>query len=281
MKATKQYIRQHLAPIYGDREADAMMRIILESIMHYSTVDLLIHANDEISPLTRQRIEKVVSRLECHEPIQYVFGEAFFGGHRFKVTPDTLIPRPETEQLVDMILDENHAADLRVLDVGSGSGCIAISLALGLRFAYVTGIDISQAALKVAAENAKTLKASVKFKQCDILHQEPAGQFDIIVSNPPYICNEEQASMAPNVVDYEPQEALFVPDSDPLLFYRVISRYASHALTDGGRLYFEINSRFGNEIADLLGSMGFTDIDITKDMYNRTRFARAIKPKSR
>ncbi|MGN0232210.1 MAG: peptide chain release factor N(5)-glutamine methyltransferase [Muribaculaceae bacterium] len=281
MKATKQYIRQHLAPIYGTREADAMMRIILESIMHYSTVDLLIHADDEISPFTRQRIENVVSRLECHEPIQYVFGEAFFGGHRFKVTPNTLIPRPETEQLVDIILDENHATDLRVLDIGTGSGCIAISLALGLRFADVTGIDISQAALKVAAENAKALKASVRFEQCDILHQEPTGQFEIIVSNPPYICNEEQTSMAANVVDYEPREALFVPDSNPLLFYRAIAGYAIHALVDGGRLYFEINSRFGNEIADLLGRMGFTDIDITKDMYNRTRFARAIKTKSR
>ena len=235
-----------------------------------------MRADCEVPDFVEQKMLRAVERLLAHEPIQHIVGVAHFHGHRFKVDRHTLIPRPETEQLVDMIIDQNPATDLRVLDIGTGSGCIAISLARALKFAQVTAFDVSQAALDVAAGNASALGAKVKFCLTDILSAKPVdNQFDIIVSNPPYICHSEKSQMESNVLLYEPHTALFVPDNDPLLFYRAIALYASRALSPGGKLYFEINAAYGNATAQLLKQHGFTDIEIVRDFYGRDRFASA------
>ena len=176
-----------------------------------------------------------------------------------------------------MIVDENNASDLKVLDIGTGSGCIAISLALALKFAQVTAIDISTAAIDVAMENARNNKAQVKFLQADALNLGHLGcePLDIVVSNPPYVCDSEKVLMEPNVLNYEPHSALFVPDDDPLLFYRAIAQYSLRALKPGGRLYFEINRQFGSETAQMLTELGFDDVVVTRDSFGNNRFVSA------
>jgi release factor glutamine methyltransferase len=240
-------------------------------------VDVALRQESELPDFAQERITDIISRLRRHEPLQYIVGSARFHGHRFKVTPAVLIPRPETEQLIDMIVDENPASDLRVLDMGTGSGCIAISLARALRFAQVDALDVSRDALAVARENAAALKVKVRFFESDMLSPQPPAHYDIIVSNPPYVCWSERESMERNVLDYEPGQALFVPDNDPLLFYKAIAAYAAQSLERGGRLYLEINQRFGNEVKRLLEGNGFDEVRIIEDSYGKTRFAAAVK----
>ncbi|MGN1265664.1 MAG: peptide chain release factor N(5)-glutamine methyltransferase [Muribaculaceae bacterium] len=271
------YIKQALAETYPEGEVRAFVRILFEEWLHYSTVDIYLRADCEVPDFVEQKMRRAVERLLAQEPIQHIVGVAHFHGHRFKVDRHTLIPRPETEQLVDMIIDQNPATDLRVLDIGTGSGCIAISLARAMKFAQVTAFDVSQAALDVAAGNASALGAKVKFCLTDILSAKPSdNQFDIIVSNPPYICHNEKSQMESNVLLYEPHTALFVPDDDPLLFYRAIAQYASRALSPNGKLYFEINAAYGNATAQLLKQHAFTDIEIVRDFYGRDRFVSAL-----
>lgn len=276
-----QIFRTRLSGIFDQHEIQAMTRIVFDDIMHYSPVDMIIHGSDELPDFMPQKLSGIVNRLAAHEPLQYILGEARFHGHKFRVTPATLIPRPETDMLVDIIVDDNASAtDLRVLDIGTGSGCIAISLALALKFPHVTANDISPAALAVAQENAAALKAQVNFCCADILQavqNPPVEAFDIIVSNPPYICQSEISGMEAHVTDHEPHTALFVPDDDPLRFYKAIARYATQALAHGGKLYFEINSRFGDATAALLRSSGFADVNIGNDQYGLPRFATATK----
>lgn len=279
MKETLQHIKDSLSPIFSQREIKSLIKIIFENLKGYSQVDLIMHSDDELSDYIKNKIDKILSRLLNNEPIQYILGEAYFQGFHLKVTPATLIPRPETEQLVDIIIRENSRPDLRILDIGTGSGAIAIALARALPFPQIDAIDISNEALIVAKENAKTIKANINFILKDILN-EPAPHeplYDIIVSNPPYITLKERAHMESNVLDYEPHSALFVPDSDPLLFYRTIAKYADKALSHGGRLYFEINRDYGKETAELLSNYGFEDISIEKDMYANDRFVSATK----
>ena len=237
-----------------------------------------MRADSEVPPFVVEKMRYAVQRLLRHEPIQHIVGVAHFHGHRFAVSKHTLIPRPETEQLVDMIVDRNHdVPDLCVLDIGTGSGCIACSLARALRFAEVHAFDISQPALDLAAENARNLGVKVAFHHVDILNAVPQPQqFHIIVSNPPYICMHEQQLMEDNVLRYEPHSALFVPDNDPMLFYRAIARYASVALKPGGKLYFEINAAYGNDTAKLLADYHFADIEVVRDFYGRDRFVSAL-----
>ena len=270
--------RQHMAPLYPANEIDAMMRVIMEEVMHYSPVDVVMRADDELPEFFTTRLKTIISRMERHEPLQYILGIARFHGHNFKVTPATLIPRPETEQLVDIIIDENgDRDDLNVIDLGTGSGCIAISLARALKFATVTGTDINNEALDVARENSSALKVRVKWLEADMLEMPPmpANSFDIVVSNPPYITMSEQAYMERNVLDYEPHSALFVPDSDPLLYYRAIAQFAIHALKNGGRLYLEINQYQGEATAALLHSAGLTDVALHRDSFGNLRFVTA------
>lgn len=270
--------RKRMAPLYPSNEIDGMVRVIMEEIMHYSPVDVVMRVNEELPDFFAMRLETIISRLERHEPLQYILGIARFHGHNFKVTPATLIPRPETEQLVDIIIDENsEREDLNVIDLGTGSGCIAISLARALKFATVTGTDISHEALEVARENAAIKKARVKWLEADMLEMPPmpADSFDIMVSNPPYITMSEQSGMERNVLDYEPHSALFVPDNDPLLYYRAIAQFAIRTLKNGGRLYLEINQYQGEATADLLRNSGMINVVLHRDSFGNQRFVTA------
>ena len=274
-------MHDRLDAVYGKGEVEAMARMVMEEILCCSPVDLVLRASHEVPAFFPEKLEQIIARLERQEPIQHILGVAQFHGHRFKVTCDTLVPRPETEQLVDIIVDEQgDRQDLRVMDVGTGTGCIAISLARALRFAQVTAIDISAEALAVAQENAKLLKTRIKWLQADILSMPlwPAASLDIVVSNPPYVCFGEQTQMEHNVLDYEPHIALFVPDNDPLLFYRHIASQAAQALVSGGRLYLEVNRRFAHQVADLLQSHGLVDTHVMHDTFGNDRFVTATHP---
>ena len=281
MQTTIQKIKEVLSPLYSTGEIKNIIRIIFENIKNYSQVDIIMNQDEIFSQFIKDKVDMILKRLVNHEPIQYIFNEAYFQGLTLKVTPDTLIPRPETEELIDIIVKENNQSDLHVLDIGTGSGAIAIALAKSLKFPIVDAIDISQKAIDIAQENAKAHKVKINFFIRDILSAEiPTNSvYDIIVSNPPYITLREKDSMEPNVLDYEPHTALFVPDNDPLMFYRAITHYAVYALNPGGRIYFEINSLYGKETAKLLSDNNFIDVDIIKDMYGLDRFVSAAKPK--
>ena len=277
LKEAIEQLRSGLAGVAEPQEVQAMIRIICEDIFNYDQVDVALRQESELPDFAQERVTEIIARLRRYEPLQYIVGSARFHGHRFKVTPAVLIPRPETEQLIDMIVDENPASDLQVLDMGTGSGCIAISLARALKFAQVDALDVSRDALAVARENAAALKVKVRFFESDMLSPQPPAHYDIIVSNPPYVCWSERELMERNVLDYEPGQALFVPDNDPLLFYKAIAAYAAASLERGGRLYLEINQRFGNEIKRLLEGNGFDEVRIIEDSYGKTRFAAAVK----
>ena len=275
-------IKQRLAPVVGEREAYWMTRDIMEHVKGYSEVDMLIKADEELSDFIESQVLSIVCRVEQGEPLQQVLGWARFCGNRFKVTRDTLIPRPETQELVDMIISRHgDEKDLRVMDVGTGSGCIAITLARGLKFAQVSAIDISQQALDVARENAKMLKARVNFECRDALSLSPkrGEKYDIIVSNPPYIADSERKDMERSVLDYEPSSALFVPDDDALRFYRAIAEWGKAVLVPGGYIYYEINPLFVQEMVSMMTGLGYNDIEIIEDMQARNRMLCAHLPK--
>lgn len=274
-------IRTALRPLYPAGEVEGFIRIIFRHLLHYEPVDILLRKDTVLPGFIPDKIDKVVEELKKSRPVQYIFNEARFHGHDFYVDGSVLIPRPETEELVDIIVDENGLSDLSVLDAGTGSGCIAISLALALKFPEVTAVDISGKALEVARRNAAALNArNIDFVCRDMLDMPvEVGKYDIIVSNPPYIAESEKAGMDRNVLDYEPSGALFVPDDDPLRFYKALSRFGADALKPGGRLYFEINSRFPAEIKKMLDADGYVDVELLRDMQGLWRFARAHKRK--
>lgn len=272
-------MRSYLAPLYGAGEARAMTSLIWHSLKGWDTTAQVINADMPVSDYIAVKIEDIIGRLSQHEPLQYILGEARFYGMDLKVDRSVLIPRHETEELVDLIVDGNKGRqDLRVLDIGTGSGAIAIALSRNLPFAHVTAIDISEAALKIARENARALHADIDFIRQDVFTWQPAPEsFDIIVSNPPYIANSEKAAMDSNVLDYEPHSALFVPDSEPLIFYSRIATIAIGALAGGGRLYFEINPLFAADLVRMLGAEGFRDIEVHTDISRRDRFISCSK----
>ncbi|MCM1066042.1 MAG: peptide chain release factor N(5)-glutamine methyltransferase [Muribaculaceae bacterium] len=265
----------------SDAEGESAARIIFEDVAGYDRKYLFVNGDRSITDFMQERIDAVVAKVASGEPVQYAVGSAHFMGNDYAVDSSVLIPRPETAGLVDLITGLYAGrSDLHVLDVGTGSGCIAISLARALPFASVEAVDISAAALSVAEGNARKLGAKVAFTQCDILKTAvpSAPTFDIVVSNPPYICASERAEMDARVLDYEPAQALFVPDDDPLLFYRAIARYTMGALRSGGRLFFEINERFPKEMRGLLEAEGYSDIDVQRDYRGKYRFAIALRP---
>lgn len=271
-------LRENLAGVYDPREIESMTRVIFEDVLLWKPVDIVMRDQEPLPSFFDTKLDGIIDRLLRHEPLQYILGKARFHGHSFAVTPATLIPRPETEQLVDMIVDQNPGSDLRVLDIGTGSGCIAISLARALKFAHVTATDISPQALTVAQQNAAALKTRVSFVQQDILTtQAPREAWDIIVSNPPYITMSERSAMERNVLDYEPGSALFVPDDNPMLYYRPIAAYASLALASAGRLYLEINRAMGSQVVQTLQQAGLKNIQLHNDFNGNPRFATATK----
>lgn len=292
-------ICQRLTPLYGPQEAKAMTRMLLEDLFSLSFADILCGATEHLSDADTLRLQQSVDRLLDAEPLQYVTGTAFFCGHPFHVAPGVLIPRPETEWIVDTAVNLVTSSAPRILDIGTGSGCIAtsISLALADRHCHTEAWDISEDALRIAADNAERLGADVKFRHRDALRLEedfPAEEnqggaevliadnassasWDIIVSNPPYICNREAADMHANVLRHEPHLALFVPDTAPLLFYRAIASYAMRSLRKGGWLLFECNTLYAHDTAQMASDMGFATSVVEDDCFGKPRFVKAQK----
>ena len=342
---------KRLTAIYNEREAQAIVRTVLDALFGMSLTDICLGKVTQLSADDTTRLEKIMQRLEKSEPVQYVLGAGWFAGRLFDVAPGVLIPRPETEDLVKWACDEAKEKEkednskeergkeekeiskkgeapqkeeqllssplkeedegLRkgkdasqkeeqplssllknnkevskkgeevphpsILDIGTGSGCIAITVALALPQARVTAWDISTDALAIAAGNAHRLGASVRFEHQDALSApDDEERWDVIVSNPPYICDRERADMSDNVLSYEPELALFVPDSDPLLFYRAIARYASKALKPGGRLLFETNTAYAHEVAQAMADEGFTAIEVRNDCFGKPRMVKGV-----
>lgn len=315
---------KRLTAIYNEREAQAIVRTVLDALFGMSLTDICLGKVTQLSADDTTRLEKIMQRLEKSEPVQYVLGAEWFAGRLFDVAPGVLIPRPETEDLVKWACDEakekekednskeergkeekevskkgeasqkeeqllssllknnnevsekgEEAPHPSILDIGTGSGCIAITVALALPQAHVTAWDISTDALAIAAGNAHRLGASVRFEHQDALSApDDEERWDVIVSNPPYICDRERADMSDNVLSYEPELALFVPDSDPLLFYRAIARYASKALKPGGRLLFETNTAYAHEVAQAMADEGFTAIEVRNDCFGKPRMVK-------
>ena len=278
MNITASYIRRKLQGRYDPREAGNLSRIICCEILGQQTVDYYLGKDIILSVKEEQELESILARLHNFEPIQYILGEARFLGRTFRVTPGVLIPRPETEELVEMMLKELSPVS-RVLDVWTGSGCIAISLAKELPESQVTAWDVSGEALSIAAANSKALQASVRFEQRDVLTYEPCvvDCYDVIVSNPPYVTEAEKQEMEHNVLDWEPSLALFVPDTDPLRFYRRIAVLGLEMLTSGGKLYFEINRAFGKDTVAMLCETGYRAVRLQKDISHNDRFVIAEK----
>ncbi len=276
---TSRDIIKELTPTFGRGEATAVTELMLHSLKGWSRTDMLIHDDEQLTPFVAESMRNMVGRLKKGEPIQYITGEAYFYGLWFHVDPRVLIPRPETAELVDMIADRyRRQTDLHILDIATGSGCIAIALARTLKFPQVEGLDISSAALIVAENNSKSLNAGVSFFEADMTCYEPEkNSFDIIVSNPPYIDESEKIDMEPTVKDFEPSSALFVPDNDPLVFYKEIVRIACRGLRKGGGLFLEINPRHADEMTLLLSDAGFFNVETHLDIHGRKRFATAFK----
>ena len=266
---------QRLSNIYDTGEAKAIVRWVLDVCFGLSTADIYCGKVTQLSPNDQAELEKIMQRLEKAEPVQYVLGATDFCGRQFQVALGVLIPRPETAELCHLIVKDGGSD---ILDIGTGSGCIAITLALDIADSKVTAWDISDDALAIAKGNADKLDANVVFEHRDALALEPDSErWDVIVSNPPYICRKEADEMEENVLRYEPDTALFVPDDDPLLFYRHIMLYAQTALRLGGRLYFEINPIYAGSIVDKLSGLGFTNVSKIDDQYGKTRFIKACK----
>lgn len=276
MRRAIPYIKESLKAYYPENEISGFIRIIIEDISHkpypQAYADHLIFSCE-----TNVQIESILERLKRYEPIQYIFGQTEFFGLPFSVNSDTLIPRPETEELVELIINENNKSGLKILDIGTGSGAIAIALAKHLNKADVFAWDFSQRALDMAKHNAERNNVQVEFNKVDVLDDYPKDiMYDIIVSNPPYVLESEKNVMEQNVLAYEPHSALFVPDADALLFYNRIADIALDALRPGGKLYFEINQVKGDETMEVLRKKGFKEVVLFKDLSKNDRMVRGV-----
>jgi release factor glutamine methyltransferase len=263
-----------LSGIYPSEEIQSFFNILSEKYLNLSRIEIALNPEKEISKENTEKFQAALLRLKNYEPIQYIIGETEFYGFPFKVNKHTLIPRPETEELVEWILSnsEFRIQNSEFLDIGTGSGCIAISLAKNLPNAQISALDISEEALKVAQQNSELNKVKVDFIQTDILKTKTLQKkYDVIVSNPPYVRELEKKQMQQNVLKYEPDSALYVKDKDPLLFYRVISQLAKNHLKANGKLFFEINEYLADELTELLKSEGFQNIEIKKDIFGKDR----------
>ena len=271
-----------LAPLYPEPEATAIAALATEHLLHLDPLQRRMRAQEPVPAAIQSQLPALQARLLAHEPVQYVLGVAHFAGMELEVTPATLIPRPETEELVRLIGQEQGARwGLRVLDVGTGSGCLAVALARALPGAEVLAVDISAEALAVARRNAARYAPRVVFEQVDILREVPnglvPGTLDVLVSNPPYVRESERPLMRANVLAWEPPTALFVPDHDPLLFYRRLVALGAELLHPGGSIYLEINEALGPETAALLTEQDFSAVRIEADMFGRPRMVRGTR----
>lgn len=275
MQKTISYIKEYLKAYYPESEISGFIRIIIEHITKRSYPQAVI-SDTKLTEEQTILLHSILDRLKTFEPIQYIIGETEFFGLPFHVTKDVLIPRPETEELVELILNENKKSGLKVLDIGTGSGAIAIALAKHLEKADIEAWDISEEALKIATFNAESNAVDITFRNVDVLKDYPTDtKFDIIVSNPPYILEKEKSEMDQNVLDYEPHTALFVPDNNGLLFYDRIADIALDLLEPNGKLYFEINQAKGQNTVELVKSKGFINVSLFQDLNKNDRMVRA------
>ncbi len=267
----REYIHKSIKNIYPPEEYRNISNIVCRDILHLSELDIYTGKYINLSEENRNLLENCLNRLSKSEPIQYIIGTTEFMGLKFRVAPGVLIPRPETEELTNLIIKQTKNKS-RIVDIGTGSGCIAVSLAKYIPDAQVEGWDISPAALEIAEENSHRLNTKVVFRQEDILKYIPSDrQFDIIVSNPPYITEKEKNHMDRNVLEWEPGTALFVPDNDPLLFYRKIAKSGRFMLAPEGKIYFEINRSYGKKIVELLLENDYQNVQLIKDLYGNDR----------
>jgi release factor glutamine methyltransferase len=280
IQQTAQYIRENIQSAYPEPEAGAIAQLVLEHVLRKSRVQLSLGQEEEVTPEQEEQLKEAVERLKRQEPVQYVLGVAHFYGLDLQVDERVLIPRPETEELVDLVVREHKGLQgLQVLDICTGSGCIPLALAANLQADRVYGLELSEGALKVARTNARQLRLPIGWLQQDvfdpILGIAP-HTLDIITSNPPYVTEQEKALMRPNVLNYEPHLALFVPDQDPLKYYKRIAEAGADLLKKGGRLYFEINEQYGEEVRQLLLQIGFAHAEVVQDLFNKNRIVKAI-----
>lgn len=278
MKAGIASIRKELAELYPVEEIESLIFLIFGKVKGYSRTRFLLAGNEELTAEDRIEIDRIVSRLKSHEPIQYILGETEFFGLPFFTVPGVLIPRPETEELVQWIIQENQHSEPVVLDIGTGSGCIAVSLRKNIPGSTVLACDISPVCIDTARRNAELNQTEVTVLNYDILSNSPHIEFqelDILVSNPPYVRESEKKFMQKNVLDFEPELALFVADRDPLIFYSAIADFALIHLKNGGKLYFEINEALGNECVEMLQKKGFSDLVLKRDIHDKNRMIRS------
>lgn len=272
--------RDKLQSLYDSREANAITKLVFEKVLQVNSLKIAFEKFRILTVAQRENMEQVLERLMGHEPVQYVIGEADFFGLKFKVNHHVLIPRPETEEIVEWIIDENREVmrPLYIMDIGTGTGCIAITLSKYIPSAAITGLDVSEEALQIAAENNDLNGTKVQFAYTDILKDAiPGGDYDIIVSNPPYVLDSERDNLAYNVINFEPHLALFALVNDGLGFYRKIAAKAFAALKPGGRLYFEIHADKALEISQLLEEAGYRNITVRKDLGGKDRMVRGEK----
>jgi release factor glutamine methyltransferase len=278
----EKYFHQRLKANYPDSEIENFFFWTLEEILGIQRIDFVLQKNNAVDYQNIDRIKKVIQRLRNEEPIQYIFGSTEFYGLLFNVSTDTLIPRPETEELVEWIIETvkqdeylSSLSELRILDIGTGTGCIAITLTKLIPSANTTAVDISKNALTVAESNSALNEVNVHFVISNVLELSSLeNEFDIIVSNPPYVRNSEKIEIKNNVLKYEPDTALFVEDDDPLLFYRKIGKLSLESLNPNGYLFFEINQYLGKEMVDLLSDLGYQHIELRKDVFGNDRMTR-------
>ena len=279
IKKYRQYFINSLEDLYSIEELQSIFYLLAEKLLHLSRIDIALQLDDTLTSDEEINFNKAIDRLKIYEPVQYILGETEFFGYPFLVNKQVLIPRPETEELVSWIIEDVDKKETTILDIGTGSGCIAISLAKKLNNAVVSAIDISNKAIEVAKKNALINNVNVEYSSVDVLNLEDKlvlqdkwkSKFDIIVSNPPYVRMQEKKLMQLNVIDHEPDIALFVEDDDPLLFYKRISELSRQYLKHNGTLYLEINEYLGVEMEKMLNEAGFKHVELKKDMFGKNR----------
>ena len=279
IKKYRQYFINSLEDLYSIEELQSIFYLLAEKLLHLSRIDITLQLDNTLTSDEEINFNQAIDRLKIYEPVQYILGETEFFGYPFLVNKQVLIPRPETEELVSWIIEDVDKKETTILDIGTGSGCIAISLAKKLNNAVVSAIDISNKAIEVAKKNALINNVNVEYSSVDVLNFKDKlvlqdkwkSKFDIIVSNPPYVRMQEKKLMQLNVIDYEPDIALFVEDDDPLLFYRRISELSRQYLKHNGTLYLEINEYLGVEMEKMLNEAGFKHVELKKDMFGKNR----------